>query len=308
MGYKVKCNIGCSEFKVDIGVIDPNNDEEYLLGILLDGKNNRNSSTVCDRFVLQPGVLQGLGWNVIRVWTLDWLDDRERVLRNIKAAIENIPKKETIKREAPKLASFAVPKFEKEDISDSVSSFCQSYISASINSMGSSDDYYQPKNKHRIRKLTEEIISVEAPVSRKLLMKKVLSAWGITRGGSRVEGIFLDVIKDIPMNVTYDDERVFIWKKDQNPDTYTLYRVDDAEAGKRSMDEIASEEIRNAVTEVLCEQISLSETDLIKETAKKFGYSRMGGVIESSVGYAIRRGISTGRLVKSENGNIALTE
>lgn len=98
MGYKVKCNIGCSEFKVDIGVIDPNNDEEYLLGILLDGKNNRNSSTVCDRFVLQPGVLQGLGWNVIRVWTLDWLDDRERVLRNIKAAIENIPKKETIKQ------------------------------------------------------------------------------------------------------------------------------------------------------------------------------------------------------------------
>lgn len=139
-------------------------------------------------------------------------------------------------------------------------------------------------------------------------MKKVLSAWGITRGGSRVEGIFLDVIKDIPMNVTYDDERVFIWKKDQNPDTYTLYRVDDAEAGKRSMDEIASEEIRNAVTEVLCEQISLSETDLIKETAKKFRLFQNGRRYESSVGYAIRRGISTGRLVKSENGNIALTD
>ena len=39
LGYGVKCNIGSSEFKVDIGIIDPNNEKEYLLGILLDGEN-----------------------------------------------------------------------------------------------------------------------------------------------------------------------------------------------------------------------------------------------------------------------------
>ncbi len=74
------------------------------------------------------------------------------------------------------------------------------------------------------------------------------------------------------------------------------------------MDDVTSQEIINAVTEVLREQISLSETDLIRETAKKFGYSRMGGVIESSVEYAVRTGISQGKLIKAENGNIALSE
>ena len=84
----MKCNIGSSEFKVDIGIIDPDNEKEYLLGILLDGENTLHSSTAQDRFILQPSVLNGLGWNILRVWTLDWFDDKDRVLGNIKAAID----------------------------------------------------------------------------------------------------------------------------------------------------------------------------------------------------------------------------
>lgn len=110
------------------------------------------------------------------------------------------------------------------------------------------------------------------------------------------------------MNTTIDEDRIFIWKKDQAPETYSTYRIDSDDTAKRSIDEIASEEIRNAINEVLCEQISLSETDLIRETAKKFGYSRIGGVIESSVGYAVKKGISSGKLVKSEKGSISLAE
>ncbi|MCM1022652.1 MAG: hypothetical protein NC395_01170 [Prevotella sp.] len=93
-----------------------------------------------------------------------------------------------------------------------------------------------------------------------------------------------------------------------NPDKYEGYRVDNTESGKRSMDDIAPQEIINAVTKVLREQISLSETDLIRETAKKFGYSRIGGVIENSVEYAVRTGISKGKIIKAENGNITLSE
>ena len=105
-----------------------------------------------------------------------------------------------------------------------------------------------------------------------------------------------------------DSDKTFYWRNGQNPDKYEGYRVDDSESGKRSMDDIASQEIINAVTEVLHEQISLSENDLIRETAKKFGYSRMGGVIESSIEYAIRTGISKGKFIKAENGNITLSE
>ena len=111
MGYDVKCAIGSSEFKVDIGVIDPENEEEYILGILLDG--SAENSTAQDKFVLQPGVLKGLGWNLIRIWTLDWFDDRQRVLCSIKAAIENVPKQEKSVKVRVKPTVFAAATFEK---------------------------------------------------------------------------------------------------------------------------------------------------------------------------------------------------
>lgn len=307
MGYKVKCGIGCSEFKVDIGIINPDNEEEYLLGILLDG-SSRNSSTARDRFVLQPGVLNGLGWSIIRLWTIDWLDDREQVLKNIKAAIESIPQKTAAKQESPKPAPYTAIEFEKEDISKLVTSACRPYENAEVTLMGTSEEFYQPQNKDKIRSLTEKIISAEAPISRKLLMKKVLGAWSITRGGSKVDAIFADVIKDIPKNMTADEDRVFIWKKEQNPEEYPIYRLDSADGEKRSVDEIASEEIANALKEVLCEQICLSESDLIRETAKKFGYSRIGGVIEKTIAYAISKETEAGRLVKTDKGGISLAE
>lgn len=34
-------------------------------------------------------MLAGLGWKIMRVWTLDWLDDSARVIEKIKSEIEN---------------------------------------------------------------------------------------------------------------------------------------------------------------------------------------------------------------------------
>lgn len=307
MGYKVRCNIGCSEFKVDIGIVDPQNEKEYLLGILLDGRNNSRCSNARDRFVLQPNMLNGLGWKIIRIWTLDWLDDKKRVLKNIKTVIENIPKREEVKSSSKSLALSNI-QFEKEELSATAVTAAKPYINAPVKSRGTAEEFYLPQNKASIKKAAEEIICVEAPISQKRLMKKVLNEWSITRSGSKVESIFIDSVSSIAANKTTDSDRAFYWRNDQNPDKYEGYRIDNIESGKRSMDDVASQELINAIIEVLCEQISLSETDLIRETAKKFGYARIGGVIENSIKYAIKTGISNGKLIKIENGNIALSE
>lgn len=89
MGYDVSCDIGNSEFKMDIGVINPYNSEVYLLGILLDSENCKEAATARDRFVLQPSILQRLGWKLLRLWVLDWLDDPELVKRKIQALLSD---------------------------------------------------------------------------------------------------------------------------------------------------------------------------------------------------------------------------
>lgn len=79
-GYQYQKAVGHSRFKVDIAVINPYKEEEYLLGILLDGESYRQSANTKDREVAQISVLKSLGWRLHRVWTMDWWDNREKEL------------------------------------------------------------------------------------------------------------------------------------------------------------------------------------------------------------------------------------
>lgn len=82
-GYKYQKAVGHSKFKVDIAVINPYNPDEYLLGIMLDGESYRQSSNTKDREVAQISVLNGLGWELHRIWTMDWWDNRDKELSKL---------------------------------------------------------------------------------------------------------------------------------------------------------------------------------------------------------------------------------
>lgn len=82
-GYEVEKNVGHSSFKVDIAVVNPDKTEEYVLGILLDGESYRQSVNTKDREVGQVNVLKGLGWNLHRIWTMDWWDNREKEMEKV---------------------------------------------------------------------------------------------------------------------------------------------------------------------------------------------------------------------------------
>ena len=82
-GYKYQKAVGHSKFKVDIAVVNPYNPEEYLLGIMLDGESYRQSSNTKDREVAQVSVLNGLGWELHRIWTMDWWDNREKEISKL---------------------------------------------------------------------------------------------------------------------------------------------------------------------------------------------------------------------------------
>lgn len=87
-GYQVDTFVGKSSFRVDLAVVDPKNPDQYLLGILCDGKNYYATPTARDREIVQPSVLKGLGWNIIRVWSVDWLNDSEAVIASIVSALK----------------------------------------------------------------------------------------------------------------------------------------------------------------------------------------------------------------------------
>ena len=53
LGYTVHTDIGCSGYKIDIGIVNPQNTSNYQLGIICDGKNYKRTKTARDREIVQ---------------------------------------------------------------------------------------------------------------------------------------------------------------------------------------------------------------------------------------------------------------
>lgn len=87
-GLKVQKDVGHSDFKIDLAVVNPYDEDEYLLGIMLDGDTYRRSANTKDREISQIGVLNSLGWELHRIWTMDWWDNREKELSKLMNVIE----------------------------------------------------------------------------------------------------------------------------------------------------------------------------------------------------------------------------
>lgn len=89
-GYQVATAIGRSKFKIDLAVVDTTDPDRYMLGVLCDGKGYSDTKTVRDREVCQPNVLSMLGWNILRVWMVDWFYNRDRVVQQVLDALSQI--------------------------------------------------------------------------------------------------------------------------------------------------------------------------------------------------------------------------
>ncbi len=92
-GYEFQKNVGHSRFKIDVAVINPDKPEEYLLGVILDGDSYRQSKNTKDREVGQINVLTGLGWELHRIWTMDWWDNRDKELDKLLKRVGSLKEK-----------------------------------------------------------------------------------------------------------------------------------------------------------------------------------------------------------------------
>jgi very-short-patch-repair endonuclease len=88
MGLTLHRSVGCSGYRLDMAVMDPEKNQKHILGIECDGLGYASGRTARDRERLREEVLQGLGWNMHRIWSKDWVEDRNRELRKIEALVE----------------------------------------------------------------------------------------------------------------------------------------------------------------------------------------------------------------------------
>ncbi len=298
LGYEVNTNIGCSEYKIDIGIIHPNRKGEYILGIMFDGKKYHAANTARDRNILQISVLKSLGWNIHRLWILDWWENQDKELEKIRARVEEILENAEKGIDAqlidvPSNQNYNYKRLET-DSENLVLKENNKYKVCALEAVnGEAEGFYSLKNNRLLLSQIEQVLNIEAPISKNLLCKRILNAWGITRLGARLDARFEELFNILGVKKTISNNNVFYWNNEQLPEEYKLFRVPEDDVTRRSLEQISSEEIANAIKYILDNQLSLLKPDLIREVYKLFGFSRGNSSFEEitfeGLGEAIKR-------------------
>lgn len=109
-GWNVQTQIGVSKFRVDLGVIHPDFPGVYLAGIECDGATYHGSPSARDRDRVRHGVLENLGWRLVRLWSTDYFQDREEAISKVDRRLNEILKEDRSKAELK--ASIAIAQVE----------------------------------------------------------------------------------------------------------------------------------------------------------------------------------------------------
>lgn len=367
-GLKVQRDVGHSDFKVDIAVVNPYDEDEYILGIMMDGNTYKRSTNTKDRELSQVGVLSGLGWNLHRIWTMDWWDNRDKELSTLMKLIEekkeeariaaedakpkdegpeseaidykksedNKPKEKKEKKKEKGNGSFEThekfaPQIPHTQSRDELSELAQAekeelkaaiavaehgsmqyelidFVSADVKAERavSSSEFITKSGKEVVLKVIQDVVSVEAPISMDRLVFKVLRAVQIGRGNAELTDATEKMLKKLDVNVNKQNGLKYIWKSDQNPDTYQFYRVDASCEDKRSMSDISQQELKNAICIALKNGGAMGKDALVKETVRVMGFGRSGATIVEAIERGLKYGRKTGEIVLNEQKVYAL--
>lgn len=323
LGYETDLYVGASGYRVDIGILDPEHRGQYMLGILLDGPMYRNAESARDREVLREQVLRQLGWNLLRVWSPDWWENKKNVVRHI---VEAIQRAKASKSEAPletKTARDSLSKPEEQPASsvkldpavetDKPSESSKPVKSEELHvyhvcvldpvSLGA-DLFNSPSYTDLILGQMKKVIQEEGPISRSLLVKRVLQAWGITRLGAKLEQRFAELLTALQPRKTEMEGTVFYWPEGVEPDRYGMFRVSAEESQRRVAEDLPPEEVAAAVKYVVTSQISLPQEELVKQVVKLLGYARSGSALDKAVKNGIQKAVELGYVAVDEQQRI----
>jgi len=91
-GYEVVSQVGCSGYRIDLAIVHPKDKGKYILGIECDGSQYHSSTFARDRDKVRQGVLESLGWNIHRIWSDDWINNRKNEIQEIKNKVQKLLK------------------------------------------------------------------------------------------------------------------------------------------------------------------------------------------------------------------------
>ena len=280
-GYECRCDVGASDFKIDVAVIDPKNRHRFLLAVVCDGTD---AFSVKDRNVLQVQTLKRGNWNVLRLNSVNYYSNPKREIKRIKDMLDKLTG-------AEKKAGAWATKLSKP------------YRAVAQTGAESAAFITGGEHDGEILSRLKEIVSVEEPISRSFLKKRCLATYGMAKSGSKVDARLDELIDSCAFRRERAMGTDYYFK---NPRAVQLGRFrTEKDTAIRKEEEFTPFEILSLVKGALEDRVSLYMDELTSLAAAVLGCrasEKFAAFLRDCVAYGEEKGL----LVRSVSDRISL--
>ncbi len=290
LGYEVVSQVGCSGYKIDIGVIDPVNPGCYLLGVECDGTTYKASNSARDRDRLREQVLKDLGWRIHRVWSPSWVARRDSEVKRLKEALEQAQKlqldKEVLKpavdakedglveAEVRKVKFAGIEKigapYKIYPLKAAFSPYIKVQTEKSTHTSKQKNEFHYPENREIQTKLLGELVEKEGPIHVDYAVERLAEAWGIKRVTPKISHAVQEALNNLLRDQKVTIKGSFLWPPTLK-DVQIRIPVEGIPETKRKLEHIPPEEVEAAMKLIAQYALGISDESLVAETAKVFG-------------------------------------
>lgn len=296
-GIKIKKQVGCSGYKLDLAVVDKENPGEFILGIECDGAAYHSSKTARDRDRLRQQVLEQLGWNIYRIWSTDWFKNPKQELEKALDAVREAQEGGLKKKVSTKLEH----KIEYRQPSEKPTKASRQVIPYEITPgkrrlKSDSHYFYNYVQTKQIAEKLEVVVRIEGPIHKEEAIRRVAQFWGFTSTGSRIKERLQGAVSFLRRNKKIKVKGDFYWLKDME-----IPRIRDREnleGINKKITMICPEEIAEASLFVLSKEYGIPESDLIVQTAKVLGYKRVTEDMSKYISKSIKKYKDSGHIIE----------
>jgi len=290
MGYDIVPQVGCSGYRIDIGVIDPVSPGCYLLGVECDGSTYKSSNSARDRDRLREQVLRQLGWQIHRIWSPSWVSRRDSEIRRLRDDLEqsqqlqlekdaqnpfvedktdSVPMTDVQKIQFSGIEKIGVP-YKIQPLKATYNPYIKIATTNATFDSRQKNEFHFPENREIQTKLLNELIQNEGPVHFDYAVERLASAWGVKQVTPQVSHAVKESLNNLLRGQKVLIKGSFLWPPELK-ETPIRVPVQGVPESKRKPEYISPEEVESAMILVAQYALGISKDSLIAETAKVFG-------------------------------------
>ncbi len=304
-GYTVQTQVGCSGFRIDMAVKQPQLSGVFAIGIECDGATYHSARTARERDRIRQTILEDMGWTIHRIWSTDWINNQKTEEQRLIEAVER-----ALNRPQHDYSEDYSTTIEEPEESVAPSPIVEIEEVVEEEEMPRKTHGFIPYQQTVIEECTytpaadaiKIVIEKEQPIHFEDLCKRVAPLFGNQKATSKVRnkvGYYLN--NDLHTEIVRKGDFITVLGFDD----LQVRIPDESDTYIRPIEFISDDEIGLAILTLIENSFGLTPDDLLVETARKFGFKRTG----ENIGNALRRvyqSLSDSGKIKEIDGKAAI--